>query len=92
MKIRRVVVSALMGATFVFGAGCSSMQLSGKQSVQAAAKSAIGGRGSVQVDVMDGVAVIYGWVDDAISEKAVLRAVSNADGILRVENNLQRQM
>jgi hypothetical protein len=72
--------------------GCSSLSFSGEQSPQAAANSAISGRGSVQVIVVDGVAAVYGWVDDAISEGAVLRAVENADGVTRVVDKLQRQM
>ena len=72
--------------------GCSYLSFSGTQSPQAAANSAITGRGSVQVIVVDGVAAVYGWVDDAISEGALMRAVKDADGVTRVVNNLQRQM
>ncbi len=90
-KIRTLVCGLLLGHS-VLASGCSSLALSSEQSVQSAATSAISGRGSVRVQVHNGVATVEGWVDDAISQQAVLRAVRAHKSVHEVNSHLERQM
>lgn len=54
------------------------------QSIQGAVQSAISGSGTINVTVKDGVATLFGHVDDAHSEQAVKQAALQFDNVDRI--------
>ena len=61
----------------------------GPQPLAGAAQSAVHGRGNVRVRLEpDGTAIVAGWVEDAISERSVLREVANYPGVTAVIDQL----
>ncbi|MEE9322316.1 MAG: BON domain-containing protein [Granulosicoccus sp.] len=54
------------------------------QSIQGAVQSAISGGGNINVTVKDGVATLFGHVDDAYSEQAAKQAALRFDNVDRI--------
>lgn len=61
----------------------------GPQPLAGAAQSAVKGRGNVFVTLDEaGIATVEGWVDDLLSEQAVLRTVARYPGVNGVIDRL----
>ena len=87
MRARASVAAALVAALL---AGCAGVDPFGPQPLGGAAQSAVQGRGNVNVRLdEDGVAWVSGWVEDGMSERAVLRAVERRPEVLGVVSLLR---
>ena len=80
-SVRRIITRVLLVILLSVAVGCASGPPSYRQNIQ----SAIGGRGSVTVDIRDeGTVILRGWVESLYDKNAVLRAAGRGEGIERV--------
>ena len=89
-----LAAATLLAASLGLSGGCTVFETLGvdplgPQPLAGAAQSAVRGQGNVRVHLeSDGTAIVEGWVDDMISEQAVLREVARYPGVTGVVDNL----
>jgi len=79
-SIKSTIAAIVLSAAF---AGTATAKVPA-QSLQGTVQSVLGGSGQVQVKLNNGVATLFGYVDNASTEQAVKRAASNYPGVERV--------
>ena len=89
-----IPAAMLLVAALAPAGGCAVFEAAGidprgPQPLAGAARSAMHGRGNVQVTLEpDGTALVTGWVEDALSEQAVLDEVASYPGVTGVIDHL----
>ena len=72
---------------------CANFDPRGPQSVEAAARSALRGSGNISIERQaGGIVVVRGWVEDGVSENAVLNTVENHPDVTNVVDYLVVRM
>jgi len=79
-SIRTTFAAIVLSAAF---AGTASANAPA-QSLQGAVQSALGGSGQVQVTLNNGVATLFGYVEDGGAELSVKQAAENFPGVDRI--------
>jgi len=80
MSLKTAVTSLIIAGVMTGPA----FALAPTQNIQGAVQSAISGSGTVSVTVRDGVATLFGHVDDSNSEQAVKQAALQFDNVDRI--------
>ena len=91
LPLAAATLLALSGCATGGGTGAASGTLD-TSGLNHLAREAIRSSGNVQVQLLDGTAYVTGNLESATDQRAIERALLDADGVERVEMSVRREM